>query len=377
MKNLKERDPRILHLISSSGFLGAENVVLELSKETAKQGLWGTIGILENRNNLHMALAERAKEEGSKVQVFPCRGRFDKRTITAIRDFIDHNKPTILHSHNYKSNFYAWRAASDRKIPWLITNHGKRLGVMLSFYNRLNIFFMKKADKIVAVSQSLADEMIRQGISSAKIDVIDNGINLDRIANKRMGIEARKGFGLNGTHKIFGTVASLTLEKGHVYLLEAARHVIDKYPECRFVIVGDGPQRQSLEETTAHLGLNGKVTFTGSRSDIPEILSLLDVFVLPSLKEGLPMALLEAMAAKVPVIATNVGAVPKLIEDGVSGILIPPKDSQAISNAIMEVLSDEQRALNMAQKGFERVRDNYSSATMAQKYLALYNDLLS
>jgi glycosyltransferase involved in cell wall biosynthesis len=370
-------EPRVLHLISSSGFLGAENVVLELAKETTKAGFWVTIGIIENRNNLHMELAERAREEGLKVHISPCKGRFDSKTIASIRDFIFSEQPNILHSHGYKSNFYAWRALSGRKIPWVITNHGKRVGMKLSVYNWLNIIVMKKAAKIVAVSQVLADEMIKQGISSTKIVVIDNGVDLQRFTDLQENNDMRKSFGLNGNNKIIGIVGSMTEEKGHLYLLEAARQVVEKYPECRFLLVGDGVQRRLLEEKTANLGLNGKVLFTGSRKDVPEILSILDAFILPSLKEGLPMALLEAMASKIPVIATSVGAIPKMVEDSINGLLIPPKNSDAISEAINKMLSNGDSTKEMATKGFEKVRDHYSSDIMAKKYLALYNDLLS
>lgn len=371
-----QKNPRILHLISSSGFLGAENVVLELSKELTKLNHWITIGILETRDNRHMELAERAREEGVNVRIFPSKGRFDKRTVFAIRAFIEREKGDILHSHNYKSDFYAF-FAKGKKHPWMVTNHlWKRTTVALMIYAHLDSLVMRKANRIVAVSEQIANDMKQRGIPAGKVTVIENGVSLERfrIGNKD---EMRKTFGFNSNEKVIGTVASLTPEKGHSYLMDAAREVIQKHPEARFLIVGDGPQRQSLEETTDRLGLSGKVIFTGSRRDIPEILSLLDAFVLPSLKEGLPIALLEAMAAMVPVIATKVGAVPKLIEDGMSGILIPPKDSQAISNAIMEVLSDKQSSLKMARKGFERVRDNYSSKQMAEKYMAIYKELMA
>jgi len=368
--------PLVLHLISSSGFLGAENVVLELSKETAKQGVWVTIGILENRNNLHMELVDGARDEELKVQIFPCKGRFDSKTIANMRDFIDKEQPNILHSHGYKSNFYAWRALSGRKIPWIITNHGKRVGMKLSLYNRLNFFFMKKADKIVAVSKEIANEMTKKGIPALKIVVIANGIDLQRFTDHRGNNDLRKSFGLNGSNNIIGTIGSLTEEKGHIYLIEAARQVIDKYPECRFLIVGDGGQRRLLEEKTSLLGLTDKVLFSGSRKDVPEILSMLDAFVLPSLKEGLPMALLEAMAARVPVIGTSVGAIPKVIEDGISGMLIPPENPDAIAEAISTILSDGNSAKEMARRGFEKVRDNFSSKTMFEKYLSVYKELL-
>ena len=377
MNKFKSKDPCILHLISSSGFLGAENVVLELAKESKKAGFWVTVGILENRNNLHMELVKRAKGEGLKVQIFPCKGRFDTRTIPSIRSFINSEQPSILHSHGYKSNFYAL-AANRGKILWVVTNHlWKRTTFTLKVYAYLDSLLIRRADKVIAVSDEIADEMKTKGISASKILVIDNGIDLQKFTNQTRNNELRKSFGFNGNHKIIGTVASLTEEKGHIYLIEAALQVIYKYPECRFLIVGDGGQRKFLEGKTADLGLTDKVIFTGSRKDVPEILSMLDAFLLPSLKEGLPMALLEAMAAKVPVIASSVGAIPDVIKDGMNGMLIPPKNSDAIAKVIAIMLSNGDSTKEMAQKAFEKVRDHYSSKQMADKYLAVYKEMLS
>jgi glycosyltransferase involved in cell wall biosynthesis len=377
MKNKMYQGLKILHLISSSGFLGAENVVLELSKETTKAGFWVTIGIMENRNNLHMELADRARSEGLQVQIFPCRGRFDRRTIASVRDFIDSEQPNIMHSHGYKSNFYAWRAIAGSNIPWIVTNHlWKRTTFALKGYACLDSLLIRRADRVVAVSDEIASEMMNRGISSQKIIIIDNGVNLERFRVIRND-DLRNSFGFNGTSKVIGTIASLTSEKGHIYLLEAARQVIDKCPECRFLIVGDGGQRQFLAEKTSHLGLAEKVLFAGSRKDVPEILLMLDVFVLPSLKEGLPMALLEAMASKVPVIATKVGAIPNVIENEMSGILISPEKPDAIAEAINTILSDGNSAKEMARRGFEKVRDHFSLKKMAEKYLSVYKELLS
>jgi glycosyltransferase involved in cell wall biosynthesis len=376
VKNLKEIDPRVLHLISSSGFLGAENVVLELAKETTKAGFWVTIGILENRNNIHMELAERAKGEGLKVQIFPCRGRFDRGTISSIRSFINEEKPNLFHSHGYKSNFYSL-FANRGKLPWIVTNHlWKRTTYALKVYAYIDSLLMRKADKVIAVSEEIADEMTKKGIPSTKILVIDNGIDLQKFENKTRNNDLRKSFGLNGNHKIIGTIASLTEEKGHRYLIEAAKHVIDKCPECRFLIVGDGGQRHFLEKTVAGLGLTEKVIFTGSRKDVPDILSMLDLFVLPSLKEGLPMALLEAMASKVPVIATSVGAIPKVIVNNKTGILVDPGNANVLSTAILALLHNGQTAYRLASTGFQKVKTEYSAQMMSSRYVNLYRNIL-
>lgn len=375
MNKFRPKEPRVLHLISSSGFLGAENVVLELSKESIKAGYWVTIGIIENRNNLHMELSDRSVEEGIKVQIFPCRGRFDRRTISSIRSFVNSKQPNILHSHGYKSNFYAL-TANRGKIPWIVTNHlWKKTTFALKVYAYLDSLFIRHADRVVAVSDEIRSEMVNDGIPPQKITIIDNGVDMERFALNR-NEEIRKSFGFNGNSKVIGTIASMTPEKGHTYLLEAMRQVIDKCPECRFMIVGDGSQRQFLEEKTSHLGLTGKVLFTGSRKDVPEILSMLDIFVLPSLKEGLPMALLEAMAAGVPVIATRVGAVPKVVIHGKTGLLVEKGDVNGLITAITQFLKDRKMSVRLSMKGYEKVKSEFSSNVMTLKYLDIYRKLL-
>jgi glycosyltransferase involved in cell wall biosynthesis len=311
------------------------------------------------------------------VQVFPCRGRFDKRTIGIIKEFVSREGVQILHSHNYKSNFYAWMVLSGNNVRWVATNHGRRTGYRLWIYNLLNLFILRRADAIVAVSEKIAGQMKHAGINKEKIRVIDNGIDLTRFTETKAKASIRESLGIRPDALIIGAVGSLTSEKGHQYLLRAAPKVIENIPRALFLFVGDGPERTRLGNMSSQLGIRDKVFFAGIRKDIPEILSILDVFVLPSLKEGLPMALLEAQAAKVPTVASNVGAIPDVMKDGVTGILAPPKDFEAIGQAIIRILSDQNAAFKMAGKGFEIVRDNFSSERMADKYLSVYWVLLN
>jgi glycosyltransferase involved in cell wall biosynthesis len=368
---------QILHLISSSGLLGAERVLLELAGHSKQTGLKVTIGVFDNSRNPNIELAISAKGLGIDVQIFPCRGRLDKNTVQMIKDYIDNAGVQILHSHNYKSNFYARRALSNSNVRWVVTNHGRRFGYKLFLYNLLDTIIVRRADKIIAVSEKIARRMKRMWVNSGKICVIENGVNLNRFAEHPASDSAKESLGIKKNALLIGTVGSLTREKGHLYLLMAAPRVAQRFPEVIFLLVGDGKERINLERTVSKLGVGEKVVFAGMRKDIPEILSILDVFVLPSLNEGLPMALLEAQAAQVPIVATRVGAIPDVVKDGITGILIPPEDPDAIAKSIVRVLSDRKSACNMAQKGFERVRNNFSSEKMACKYIALYQELLS
>jgi glycosyltransferase involved in cell wall biosynthesis len=367
---------QILHLISSSGLLGAEHVLLELAQYSKKQGLKVTIGVFENSHNPNLELANSAKKLGFNVQIFPCSGRFDKKTVHIIKDYVDTEDVKILHSHNYKSNFYAWRALSNDNVRWVVTNHGRRLGFKLLFYNLLDTVIARRADKLIAVSDEIARKMKLAGINPEKVHVIKNGINLNRFIKNIGSNSIKESLGIKKEIRVIGTIGSLTKEKGHVYLLKAATNVIERFPEVMFLFVGDGKERMNLEKVASKLGIEDKIIFSGMREDVPEILSILDVFVLPSLNEGLPMALLEAQGARIPAVATRVGAIPVVLEDGVTGILVNSKDPEAISGAIIRILEDHDSALSMAQKGFERVRDNFSSEKMASKYLSIYKELI-
>jgi glycosyltransferase involved in cell wall biosynthesis len=372
-----KRQMKILHLISSSGILGAERVLLELAEHSKRAGLKVTIGVFENSQNPNMELANYGKEQGFDVQVFPCNGRFDKKTIRMIKDYIDKADVQILHSHNYKSNFYAWRALSNNNIRWVVTKHGRRYGPKLLLYNFLDGFIVRHADRVIAVSKEIRRKARLAGIAQEKILLIENGVDLERFTTNTSPEAIKESLGIKKEALVVGTIGALTKEKGHQYLLRAALKVIRIYPKAIFLLVGDGAERPGLEKTASYLGIKESVIFAGMRKDVPEILSILNVFVLPSLNEGLPMALLEAQAAQIPVVATRVGAIPDVLQNGVTGMLILSKDPQAIAEAIIMILSDKQLASGIAQKGFERVRDTFSAERMGGKYLSIYRELLS
>lgn len=367
---------KILHLISSSGLLGAERVLLELAEHSRRAGLKVTIGVFENKHNPNLDLAQYARAIDFDVQIFSCNGRWDNHTAQTIKDYMESNGIQVLHSHNYKSNFYAWKSLSNNNVKWVVTNHGRRFGPKLMLYNLLDGFVVRRADRVVAVSKEIARKMRLAGIAQGKILLIENGIDLERFTTNAPPEAIKESLGIKKEALVVGTIGALTKEKGHQYLLRAALRVVRICPEAIFLLVGDGIERSSLEKTVSSLGIKDSVIFAGMRKDVPEILSILNVFVLPSLNEGLPMALLEAQGAQIPVIASYVGAIPDVLQDGVTGILIPPKDPQAIAEAIIMILSNKKFASGIAQKGFERVRDNFSSEKMANKYLSIYKELI-
>jgi glycosyltransferase involved in cell wall biosynthesis len=207
--------------------------------------------------------------------------------------------------------------------------------------------------------------------------VIDNGIDLQRFSNQKRNNLLKEYFGIKGKSKVIGTIARLTKEKGHIYLIEAAKNILSVFPDTIFLIVGDGNERDRLEKQVMKLGLKDKVIFTGKRKDIIDILSIIDIFVLPSITEGLPIALLEALASRLPVVATNVGAVSKVIIDRETGLLTEPRSPELLSNAILELLSNWERAEQFGYQGYRKVEKEFSAKAMAEQYFDFYRKILS
>jgi glycosyltransferase involved in cell wall biosynthesis len=368
---------RILHLISSGGLFGAERVAVELSKSLKKTYHCEPIlGVIRNVYNPHEEILEEAERNDILHTVFSCRSQLDFRLVFSIREFIKKNRIDIIHCHGYKSNFYGL-LASKGQVPSVTTNHNWLTAHWkLKTYCLLDSLWIRFFDRIIAVSNEVKNDMLRFKIPKEKISMIDNGIALERFAKQVETNNTMKDqLGFDEKTRIIGTIGSLGIEKGHIYLLEAARQILDRVKDLRFLIVGDGPLRKPLEEKSEKLGIKEQVIFMGQRKDIPELLMAMDIFVLPSIKEGLPMALLEAMAAKRPVIATRVGAIPKVIENKDTGVLVEPKDIKGLRDAIMNLLSDPGRMDLLARKGFDRVCMDFSSDEMGKNYLKLYTEI--
>ena len=369
---------KALLLMSTRGLFGAENAVLELTKQLPSYGFEPLIGILENSESMHVAFEEEAEKLGLSVTIFRCKGKFDIRTVFELRKYVKENKIILIHSHGYKSNFYSLLCSINTKIKRIATCHNwLGGGVKMRFYESLDKFLLKRFDKVVAVSDLLKEEIINSKISKEKVVVISNGIDIGRFGVLASGsrLRIKQALGIKESDKVMGTISRLSIEKGHDCLLKAFAKIALKFPDVKLVIVGDGPLLSSLRLQAASLKLGDKVIFTGIRNDIPEILGMMDIFVLPSLVEGMPMVLLEAMAAQKPIVATKVGAVPKLIEHNKTGLLIEPKDPDSIYASIAVLLQDKEKAKLVSLNAFERVKNEFSSSLMAQKYSAVYKEI--
>jgi glycosyltransferase involved in cell wall biosynthesis len=230
---------------------------------------------------------------------------------------------------------------------------------------------------MVTVSEDLKGFVTRRtGIPSRLLRVIYNGIDAfpDVEANEQARL--RNEIGLDSQDQIVGAVGSLYPVKGHRFLIEAVPTIIEACPRARFLLVGRGNQEVHLKEQVRKLGIERYVHFLGLRQDISRLLSIMDVFVLPSLSEGLSVATLEAMASARPVVATRVGGNPELIVDGETGILVPSEDSRALAVSIAGLLLDRDCSKNLGQEGRARVKMRFHLSLMLNEYRKLYEEAL-
>jgi glycosyltransferase involved in cell wall biosynthesis len=232
--------------------------------------------------------------------------------------------------------------------------------------------FMCRRIVVVAdnMRQDAADWL---GLPLSRVEAIPNGVNTAKF-QRRKNIDPvkLKGDLIGGNFPLVVSIARLFPQKGHGDLITAAGIVTSALPGVRFAFVGDGPSRPELVSAIEARGLNGTVLLLGTRNDIPDILAAADVFALSSLQEGLPVAVLEAAAAGCPVVATSVGGVPEIIEDGTTGLLVPPGDPQAMADAILAMLTEPQRARQLATAAKKLVEREYSTEAWSKKWEALY-----
>ncbi len=368
---------KILNLISSSGLFGAERVALELAV-TLKEisGVDPVMGVIKNSRSPHTEVGDEAKRVGIETVVFSCKGQFDRNAVAEIRRYIRDEGVDVVHTHGYKSNFYGY-FASRGLVPAVATNHNWiRSHWRLKLYCFIDRYIIRRFDTVVAVSREIEAEMTARGVPAGKIIVIDNGVNMRRFSARGRGPGIRKGLGIGKDTVLIGTAGSLKSVKGHTFLLKAAVEVLRSCRKgVKFIITGDGELREDLESEARALGIGDKVLFTGYRSDVEDILQCLDIFVLPSLREGLPMVLLEAMASSKPVVATRVGAVPEVVEGAGCGLLVEPGDAAALAAALSALAKDRKKMRLMGKRGYEKVSEDYSSVKMAERYLSVYRTL--
>jgi glycosyltransferase involved in cell wall biosynthesis len=369
---------RLLHLVSSGGLYGAENVILHLA--SSANGLFPYVGALNNRHNPHLEVIAKAKAMGVKTVVFDSQGRFDLGTVFKIRDFLLENNIDIIHTHNYKSDIVGFLAAKLAGKKWIATNHvWHSTDSKLKIYETIDAFILKQATKVVAVSEEIRQDLLARHFASGHVRTIHNGINIAQFLRRNSSAvhSLRKELGIKENELVLSIVGRLSKEKGHAIFIEAAQEVLKQNNNIKFLIIGDGPLRESLRAEVEKRKLTEKIIFTGIRQDMPEVYSMTDVLVNASFIEGLPMTILEAMAAQLPIIATKVGAIPQVIRHKENGLLLDAGDKETLVKAMRSLIDDAQMRNHLAQQAYRDVCEHFSVERMSEQYKQVYQEILN
>jgi sugar transferase (PEP-CTERM/EpsH1 system associated) len=290
------------------------------------------------------------------------------RLWSAMREF----RPDVVHTHHLYELFYAWPGALLCGAGIIHTEH--EYYSLISHKVRLRLRLLSRLCRAVTGVNEETSSFLREeiGISPKKVHTIVNGIDLKRFATCKPD---RKALGFAEDDRVVGVVARLVPVKDHATLLQAFHMVAARLPLTKLLIIGDGPERPGLESMVENLGLHGVVRFLGARHDVPELIASLDVAVLSSKEEGLPLCILEALASGKPVVATRVGGIPSVVLKGETGILVPAGDPEALSSALLSMLSDADHAKQLGQNGRKLVERRYDLQKSLNDYYSLYKKL--
>ena len=302
----------------------------------------------------------------------------DDRTVRALADLLAPFQPEIVHNHMYRAEIVGTKAAlvlgekGCRRPVIISTVHSSRIRCIedRKALNQLTLLM----DRLIVVSKAIEQKIREEGRRGVPVSLIYNGVDLQRYSHQQPCCTLHDDYSIPEDSQIVGVVARLEAEKGHRTLLDAWPLVLAAQPQARLLIVGEGSERDSLEAQAASLGVLDRVVFTGRREDVPAVTAALDVAVLPSYREAQGLSVLEAMALSRPVVASNVGGIPEMIEDGVSGLLVPPNDPEALAVAIVRLLSDHPYADMIARRGHDLAHERFCIEQMVNSIETLYDE---
>ncbi|MBT4917755.1 glycosyltransferase family 4 protein [Candidatus Peregrinibacteria bacterium] len=328
---------------------------------------------------------ENFEKEGLKVIRLEVKSKHDPKHAKYLKEIIKEEEIDIMHAHvwNPASCRFAFLAAKKMKVPVVTTEHDPfKLSWMKDLFKKHTL---KGITKIITVSEE--NKKLLKGLyakHSKKVEVIHNGIDttwwqsqLLRFTEDdltRIKTDVFKG---KKDTLIIISVAELHERKGHKYLIKAMSEVVEKYPNTKLVIVGDGPHRESLETLIKKLKMEKHVILLGRRSDVPQLLKSANIFALPSRREAFGLVNLEAMLTPLPVVATRVGGIPEIVEDGKTGILVEPENSEVFEEALKKLISKPDLRKKYAEAGLTRAKNTFSAEKMAKEYEKIYSKISS
>jgi glycosyltransferase involved in cell wall biosynthesis len=365
---------RVIALMEAYSVTGPAKNLIEFARraEDAEPRLKFSIATY-NRAPGDSAFVAAAKNAGIRTHTIFERRRFDTGVLPGLRKVIELERPDIIQSHNVKSHFFVRLLGIPARVPWVAFNHGYTAQSTLDrAYSQLDYWSLRRAYRAIVVCRPFARALERRGVRRDRIHIQHNSVKPFTAPPPSETEAMRRELGIDSP--VVLAVGRLSAEKGHADLLEAVARVAN--PRFQLVIVGDGPERQRLEQHIARLGLHGKVILAGHRPEVAPFYAAAAMLALPSHSEGSPNVVLEAMAAGVPVAATNVGGVPEILEHERTGIIVPARDPGAMADAIQRLLARPQDGCALAGAARGEVEARFTPEAYRRSMTAFYEEVL-
>lgn len=370
---------RICHIMSADLWAGAEVQVAASAAYLVRRPGVTLNAVLLNNGRLATELCRL----GVDVTIVDERRHTAPKILSTLTKILREKRPDLVHTHRYKDSVLGAVAAKLAGVPYVVrTVHG--LAEPMTGWSRMKYRAYETldraalqcmADLVIGVSKGIADSLAQSGYRPTMLTHIHNGIDLGRMTPIQAPPDVRRELGLDDSSLVIGAVGRLSPVKGHASFLEAAKLIVQEEPRARFLLVGNGPLQRQLRAQAAQLGLSDACLFLGDRADVYDLVSAMDVFVLPSLNEGIPMALLEAMALNRPVVATDVGGVPEVLEHRVTGLLVSPGDPRGLADACLNLLANPAWAGRLGQQARHAVESRFTLERSGRELVEAYRSV--
>jgi glycosyltransferase involved in cell wall biosynthesis len=361
---------RVLHLNTEKTWRGGEQQALYLAEGLARRGV---ANLCVGRPDA--PYLERCAAKGLDVAPLSNRGEADPSAVLALRRIVKSWKPDVIHMHTSHAHALGVLAAKTAGVGRTVVS--RRVDFTI-YRNALRLSWFKYrfgVDRYVAISEGVRAQMLKDGIPASKISVVHSGVDLSRFDGVTPH-DYHAEFGVPLGAPIVIDVAAFGWHKAQEILVRATPKILEGAPDARVVFVGDGELLPKIRDETRRLGVGGRILFTGFRTDVPSLVAGADVFVMCSVLEGLCTSLLDALALGRPAVGSAVGGIPEVLIDGVTGLLVPPRDPEALAAAVLRVLGDRELAARLSAAGRRHVEAKFAVDAMVEGNLAVYRSLV-
>jgi glycosyltransferase involved in cell wall biosynthesis len=366
--------PKVMVLIATTIVGGPGKGVLQLLDRLKDKNIEFVLVAYKLKGTEDTEFIQRARQKGLQLEILEQSGTLNRSLFQSAEHLIDKYKINLIQSHGYKSHLIALYLHYYRNIKWLSFVHGwSTENIKVRLYSLLELILIRFSDKVIAVSPSIKSTLSKWRVNN--VITILNAVDKNELPGRIGGTVLRRNLGISESNIVIGTVGRLSPEKGHKLLLKAISKI--KHNGVKLLIVGDGPLFDELKKLCSDLRLNTTVLFCGYDQYIKDYYEALDLLVLPSLKEGLPNVVLEAMAFGVPVISTDVGGVREIIIDNENGWIIQAGSVQSIADKVQEVLADKPRLNVMKDNILATISTKFCADKRAEEIINVYIELIS